>query len=163
MSFLPLESVHIIALDRWRKEVDKLPERKKCKWNGAMISQQGVRAKVRFNDGYFQIKKPADWFSEYKGVVRSNDGWYPMVPSNTHPTYEQMAQSYGHEQALEFGRGGEVFFVGEEDQVGDDETAEGLRVQMSHTRERIQQNHTGNHYRNKKLRIPTAPGEPVRG
>ena len=28
--------------------------------------------------------------------------------------------------------------------------------------ERIADNHTGNHYRNRKVRVPTAPGEPVR-
>ena len=27
----------------------------------------------------------------------------------------------------------------------------------------IAENHTGNHYRNKKVRVPTAPNEPVRG
>ena len=29
--------------------------------------------------------------------------------------------------------------------------------------ERINENRTGNHYRNRFVRIPTAPGEPVRG
>ena len=27
----------------------------------------------------------------------------------------------------------------------------------------IQANHTGNHYRNHSIKVPTAPGEPVRG
>ncbi len=29
--------------------------------------------------------------------------------------------------------------------------------------ERIAENHTGNHYRNRIVRVPTAPNEPVRG
>ena len=31
---------------------------------------------------------------------------------------------------------------------------------MNHARE---ENHTGNHYRNHKIKVPTAAGEPVRG
>ena len=153
-----------MGLEFWRMQVDKLHPKKQSSWKASCKDMQGTMHRIRFHNGYFQVKCTAKLIKENVPPI---DGWAPIIACGTCPTEEQLQASYGH-----------VLPKGvPELRVATNETAairaaldgcelEGLayelfRADMLH--ELMQENLTGNHHRNHTIAVPTPAGQPVRG
>ena len=160
---LYLKGLHPLVLAGWAEELEALPERKRAKWGTRLTSKLGVIHKVRFHNGYFQIKMDAS----QQQAINSHPagGWAPIVPLREQPAYEQILEAYG-EKAAEDCRTGNIREspTGRLDMSDEEARSEmGLVVGHHVVVNAIAESHTGQHHRNKTLAVPTAAGEPVRG
>ena len=122
-------------VDEWRQEVNALPMRKRGKWKGWLEDKHGQRTRVRYvpDTGHFENFYPSH-------VVQSSTQWMriwstaEVRAADGHPTSHLGEVMYANDD------GGRMALLAERDA-----------------------NHTGNHYRNHSIKVPTAPGEPVRG
>ena len=160
------KAVHPVLLAQWKAEIDSLPRRKQDKWTVSAKDLHGTICKYRFVNGYFERNIHASIVKEVGQIKWPKDGWAPVIPLKTHPTFEQLERSYGEEATIRFFNCGskETYHARQMfDEAGDAQTAEGLFMREMLTAGIIAENHTGNHYRNHHINVPTAAGEPVRG
>ena len=97
------------------------------------------KSRVRFNveTGEFENYSPAHEARQYKKLSAT---WVQVTPMS------RVREDEYHPTSA----------VGHAFDVSDEAGEEALRAAT-------QANHTGNHYRNHSIKVPTAPGEPVRG
>ena len=169
MPALYVKATHITILAEWRSEVEKLPKRKQAKWCTKVILPPGTWHKVRFNNGYFELKVHEETLQAAQ-FTWPKDGWAPVMPLKGKPEFEQIERAYGTEAATVFftkwdAEDPNVLVLHREifDAAGDAETVEGRNARQMVATQIIMDSHTGNHYRNKHLNIPTSAGQPVRG
>ena len=126
-------------VDQWRQEVNALPMRKRGKWKGWLEDKHGQRTRVRYvpDTGHFE-------------------NFYPSHVVHQCPTQWVRIWSTSEVRA---GDGHPTSRLGEAMYANDDG---GRMMSVALLAER-DANHTGNHYRNHHVKVPTAPGEPVRG
>ena len=105
----------------------------------------------------------------YPDFLFPASGWAPVIKAGEAPTQSQLVDAYGSEvmdlRDAVFG-GSERFKYRESPTTtpilelikGGASPDETLAVQ----RRMIAESHTGNHYRNKAISVPTAAGQPVR-
>ena len=126
----------------------------------------GVKQSVRYHKGHFQIKIGAHLRNDRKFVIPDH-GWVPVVPIGGEVSREQLVDAYG----LEYVEYQESISSKPLDSpvelvVNNPRVLEASHAGFSEMNrvmgEIVAQNQTGNHRRNKKIRIPTRPGEPVR-
>ena len=169
---LQTSSVPDAVVERWQAEIDALKASKRPKWKGYMENQTGVRSVVRYDPAGVSVGGLRTHFvhklSEERKAKRCTElDWIPVLsfsarsamanarerenlvmltPSGTRPVIpEGMRLDHVYSTAGEPIRG--------------DEAA--VREQI---REQIGANATGNHCaRNHPIRVPTAPGQSVRG
>ena len=155
-------------LEKWRKEVEALPPRKQAKWRKIGRNHEGTFRQVRYYGGYFQIKALANTM---KGeAILPDSGWAPIVPTGGHAERDQVIHCYGLSmmRAIEeqfnkdpescSGRSYPQF-----ERVNRAEERGGIEARNEELRRMMAENYTGKHHRNKSTRIPTKPGQPVRG
>ena len=125
--------------NEWLQEVTALKPRKQKNWQRWLRNQSGEKTRVCFNveTGDFENYSPAHEARQCKKLLET---WVQVVPLS-----RWRNEGYHCTSAVGF-----AFDVS--DEVGE----EALRAAT-------QANHTGNHYRNHSIKVPTAPGEPVRG
>ena len=123
----------------WVQEVKALKPRKQKNWQSWLRNKSGVKSGVRFNveTGELENYSPAH---EDRQCEKLSATWVQVTPM-----FRWRKEGYYPTSAV-----GHAFDVS--DEVGE----ESLRAAT-------QANHTGNHYRNHSVKVPTAPGEPVRG
>ena len=126
--------------NEWLQEVKALKPRKQKNWQSWLRNQSGEKTRVCFNaeTGDFENYSPAH---EARQCKKLSATWVQVVPLSRW----RKENDYYPTSAV-----GHAFDVS--DEVGE----EALRAAT-------QANHTGNHYRNHSIKVPTAPGEPVRG
>ena len=160
------KAVHPVVLAEYKAEIDKLPKRKQSKWSASAVDMHGTICKYRYVEPYFERHIHASIVKEVGRIVWPKDGWAPVIPLKTHPTFEQLERAYGTEAARRsLACGGKEAYHAREmfDEAGDAETEEGLLRRDMLTAAIIAENLTGNHYRNHHMSVPTPAGEPVRG
>ena len=125
--------------NEWLQAVKALKPRKQKHWQEWLRNKRGERSRVRFNveTGEFENYSPA---YEDRQCGKLSATWAQVTPLS-----RWREEKYYPTSAV-----GHAFDVS--DEVGE----EALRAAT-------QANHTGNHYRNQSVKVPTAPGEPVRG
>ena len=119
--------------------VKALKPRKQKNRQGWVRNQRGEKTRVRFNveTGEFENYSPAHDARQYKKLSAT---WVQVTPmSRVRENKHHPISAVGH-----------AFCVSDE---------AGVEARRAAT----QANYTGNHYRNHSLKVPTAPGEPVRG
>ena len=124
--------------NEWLQEVQTLKPRKQKNWQTWLRDQSGVKSRVRFNveTGEFGNYSPAQEARQHKKLSAT---WVQVTPiSRVREDKYHPISAVGHA----FG-------------VSDEAGVEALRA-------KTQANYTGNHYRNHSIKVPTAPGEPVR-
>ena len=126
--------------NEWLQEVKALKPRKQKNWQRWLRNQSGEKTRVCFNveTGDFENYSPAH---EARQCKKLSATWVQVVPLS------RWQKEIGYTP---------VSAVGHAFDVSDEAGEEALRAAM-------QANHTGNHYRNHSVKVPTAPGEPVRG
>ena len=126
--------------NEWLQEVKTLKPRKQKNWQGWLRNQRGEKTRVRFNveTGEFENYSPAH---EDRQCEKLSATWVQVVPLSC------WRKEIGYKP---------VSAVGHAFDVSDEAGEEAFRAAT-------QANHTGNHYRNHSIKVPTAPGEPVRG
>ena len=126
--------------NEWLQEVKALKPRKQKNWQSWLRNQRGEQTRVGFNvaTGDAEPYSPAREARQCKTLLAT---WVQVVPLSRW----RKEEGYYPTSAV-----GHAFDVS--DEVGE----EALRAAT-------QANHTGNHYRNHSIKVPTAPGEPVRG
>ena len=125
--------------NEWLQEVKTLKPRKQKNWQDWLRNQRGEKSRVRFNveTGEFENYSPAHEARQYKKLSAT---WVQVTPmSRVREDKHHPISAVGHA----FG-------------VSDEAGVEALRAET-------QANYTGNHYRKHSVKVPTAPGEPVRG
>ena len=124
--------------NEWLQEVKALKPRKQKNWQRWLRNKSGEKSRVRFNveTGEFENYSPAH---EARQCKKLSATWVQVVPLSRWRKEGYPVSAVGH-----------AFDVS--DEAG--EAALGAAIQA---------NHTGNHYRNHSIKVPTAPGEPVRG
>ena len=128
-------------LAMWRAEVEALPLRKREKWHTTVDDRCGVMRRVRYMNGEFQMKTHSD------GSGATAD-WIPVM------SFETSLQKYGcpKDMDAEYKRALAAYCL-----RGDD----GLSLEICNIANEAA---TGNQYSNpKKVKVPTQPGQPVRG
>ena len=122
----------------WVQEVKTLKPRKQKNWQSWLRNQSGEKTRVCFNveTGDFENYSPAH---EARQCKKLSATWVQVVPLSRFQKEGYPVSAVGH-----------AFDVS--DEVGE-----------AALRAATQANHTGNHYRNHSIKVPTAPGEPVRG
>jgi hypothetical protein len=163
-----INAQHPDVIDSWLTDVEKLHPRKRDKWNISLrTTKDGVFHRHRFRNGHFQVKVQANHYSD---LLYPASGWAPVIKAGEHPTRSQLVDTYGSE-VLElrdaiFG-GSETFAYIQSPTTRRilDLLQQGASsdVTLAEGRQMIAENHTGNHYRNKTVTVPTAAGQPVRG
>lgn len=126
------------------------------------MNQRGELRKIRHNKGFFEIKLNA---SDNNVMVWPVAGWAPIMPLRGELFYEQLEQCYGAESARSYLDQALPTNMGNTLDMTDQQAVseEGRLVQLAAQVAAINGNHTGHHHRNHIVRVPTAPGEPVRG
>ena len=141
MAARPMKQVAVTdeVYNEWLQEVKTLKPRKQNNWQSWLRNQRGEKSRVRFNveTGEFENYSPAHEARQYKKLSAT---WVQVIPMS-----RVREDEYHPLSAV-----GSAF--GESDEAG----VEALMAAM-------QANYTGNHYRNHSVKVPTAPGEPVRG
>ena len=125
--------------NEWLQAVKALKPRKQKHWQGWLRNKRGERSRVRFNveTGEFENNSPAHEARQYKKLSAT---WVQVIPmSRVREDKYYPISAVGH-----------AFGVGDE---------AGVEALMAET----QAIYTGNHHRNHSIKVPTAPGEPVRG
>ena len=125
--------------NEWVQEVKTLKPRKQENWQSWLRNQRGEKSRARFNveTGEFENYSPAHEARQYKKLSAT---WVQVVPLS-----RWRKEGYYPTSAA-----GHAF------DVSDEAGEEALRAAT-------QANHTGNHYCNHSVKVPTTPGEPVRG
>ena len=125
--------------NEWLQSVKALKPRKQKHWQEWLRNQRGEKSRVRFNveTGEFENYSPAHEARQYKKLSAT---WVQVIPMS------RVREDEYHPTSA----------VGHAFDVSDEAGEEALRAAT-------QDNHTGNHYRNHSIKVPTAPGEPVRG
>ena len=161
------KAIHGDLLSRWRSDIEAMAPRKREKWHDSKgRDENGVRQLVRYRNGNFQIRAHCTPASH--GVHMPVSGWAPVNAIGEVLSRQQFIDTYGLE---------DVQRIESINRCPIDQSP--YHVDHPHIREArlrgdlmdvnnavwplIEQNHTGNHYRNKTIAIPTAAGEPVRG
>ena len=158
------------TIDMWRAEVEALPPRKRAKWSQSRRDDYGVYRLTRYYNGHFQVKvRPCTG----KGEVRlPESGWAPVIAHDGIIHRIQVVDSYGEDVVAEV----EATYG---ESIGDDPAKRcqfdpkyqrvleasfqgGVAASDDAVRRMMAENHTGNHYRNKTIAVPTSPGQPVR-
>ena len=133
-------------INKWKAEIAALPEKKRRKWKGNLWDKWNVSQRVRYVGEQIIQGTESDplkyYFEVYKQPNREGGGcWWPVV---VHA--ELAAAAYGPIVLSEYGarlaQAPNMF-------------EEFINIQG--------ETHTGNHYRNHYISVPTAPGEPCRG
>ena len=142
-------SVPADAIEMWKAEIAALPVRKCKNWKGSMIDRFGVRGGVVYDPqgievpGYGRTYFKQRMNEQKKSMYGTAQEWRPVMPMGW--------------QQQEPAGGLNMLHV----RTGTDTTME-IQHDMLVTEKRA--NQTGNHEpRNHPIRVPTAPGEPVRG
>jgi len=158
------------TIDKWRAEVEALPPRKRSKWSKSCRDDYGVYRLTRYYNGHFQVKvRPCTG----KGEVRlPESGWAPVIAHDRIIHRIQLLDSYGEDVVAKVeAKCGHS--------IGDDPVRQcnyhpryqgvveaasrgGVDASNDAIRRMMAENHTGNHYRNKTIAVPTSPGQPVR-
>ena len=155
----------------WRKEVEALPKQKQEKWHKSGRNEEGTFRQVRFRGGHFQVKVLAN---TGKGQYLLPDkGWAPMVAEGEIIERRQILDTYGEEIMHMFD-----LCLGEENtrkngvpyvmhpqsrRMIEAERRGGVKERDEELRCVMRENSTGNHHRNKFVKVETASGQPVRG
>ena len=123
--------------NEWLQEVKALKPRKQKNWQSWLRNQWGEKSRIRFNveTCEFENYSPAH---EARQCKKLSATWVQVVPLSRWRKEGYFVSAVGH-----------AFDVS--DEVGE-----------ANLRAATQANHTGNHYRNHSIKVPTAPGEPVR-
>ena len=123
-------------VDEWRQEVNALPMRKRGKWKGWVTDKYGQRTRVRYvpDTGHFENFYPSHVVHQCSTQWMRIWSTSEVRAEDSHPTSR----------------------LGEAMHANDDGGIMALEAEQD-------ANHTGNHYRNHHIKVPTAPGEPVRG
>ena len=141
MAARPMKQVAIAdeVYNEWLQEVNTLKPRKQKNWQSWLRKQRGEKTHVRFNveAGEFENYSPAHEARQYKKLSAT---WVQVIPMS------RVREDEYHPMSAK----GSAFGVSDEAGVGATMAA-------------MQANYTGNHYRNHSVKVPTAPGEPVRG
>ena len=153
-------------LAEWRAEIAALPMRKRDKWHSCVDDKSGTMHRVRFHNDHFQMRMHSD----RRG--REMVPWVPITPMFGYPTRSQMVDAFGDSYVKGLEGSGpydpeKLKAHGEEDpnyqrlarvrDGGDD-------AMMLEGTLMINESITGKHYSNKKkVKVPTAAGQPVRG
>ena len=95
-----IKSIHPTVLDKWKAEVDALPNRKKSKWSTLAKNTTGTFHKYRYNAGYFEVKYDAA-MARHSGVpmMHPTGGWAPVIPLRGEASFEQIERVYGPDNA----------------------------------------------------------------
>ena len=161
-----VKAVHPLVIEQWTAEIQALPKRKRGGWHTTLTNANGTLRKVRCDNGFFEVKVSAKNMADGGITVSPTGGWAPIIPMRTKPTMEQMERSYGKKVAeAYFNEGQNTVTFGRIDTRSDEQaiSIEGLVAGWAETMQAIEQNHTGQHYRNRTISVPTAAGEPMRG
>ena len=158
------------TIDMWRAEVEALPPRKRAKWSQSRRDDYGVYRLTRYYNGHFQVKvRPCTG----KGEVRlPQSGWAPVIAHDGIVHRIQLVDSYGEDviAEIEAARGESIGddpakrcqFDSKYQRVVEAASQGGVAASDDAVRRMMAENHTGNHYRNKTIAVPTSPGQPVR-
>ena len=157
------------TINLWQAEVEALPPRKREKWHKSCRDGQGVYRQTRYYNGNFQVKVRPD---TSKGkLLLPESGWAPVVAIDGVVSRGQLVDSYGEDviARIESDRG-ERFeaelargLIDPQYQHAAEEAFQGGIVAADNAlRRTMAENHTGNHYRNKAIGVPTSAGQPVR-
>ena len=131
---MPGVAVPDALVDEWRQEVNALPMRKRGKWKSWLEDKHGQRTRVRY------VPDTGHFENFYPSHVVHQCSWVRIFS-----TSEVRARDMRPTSRL-----GEAMYANDD----------GRRMALLAERDA---NHTGNHYRNHHIKVPTAPGEPVRG
>ena len=147
------------AMAKWRADIESLPMRKQKKWHASCMSHEGTLHQVRFQGGYFQARVPE---TTGKGqFLLPAAGWAPIVAIGDELAPTQIVDAFGEEIMKRMGdfttliHPRSVRAVEADLQGGVD--ASNIEFDMI-----VFQNLTGQHHRNKSMKVPTTPGQPVR-
>ena len=160
-----IKAMHPMILAEWTAEIQALPKRKQGGWHTLLKNVDGTFRKVRCDNGFFELKVSAKNMADHHTTMPKG-GWAPIVPQKTKVTMEQIERSYGKGIAeAHFNEGEKTVIFGRNANLSDAQanSIEGLAAGWATTMQGIQENHTGQHYRNKTISVPTAAGEPMRG
>eukprot|EP01047_Picozoa_sp_COSAG01_P079561 COSAG01_NODE_15142_length_1369_cov_4.401907_2_plen_150_part_00 len=136
MSGLP-KQYNIMVLDsiitKWQAEVDTLKPRKRKNWKGSLTNKQGVKSKVKFEDGKFW-----NWsFSTIDNLMK----WCEVIPQS-----QMFASIDKHQPTSETSLMIHCAHHLHSEGMLSTEQRDGM---IDATLERtVKANHTGNHYRN---------------
>jgi len=150
--------IHPDLIQTWRSN----PNSMKC-----CRDRCGVKQSVREYNGFFQIRIGMHLRNAKKFVIPES-GWVPVVPLGGNVTREQLVDAYGldyveyQESISNKPPDAPLEFVVNNPRILE-ASQHGFSAMNEAARALVAQNHTGRHHRNKKISIPTCPGEPVRG
>ena len=140
-----VSSTQQASIDEWMAEIAKLPPRKQKNWKGHLYDKWNVSQRVRYVPGGRTIGEGPDalttYFEVWKQANREKGhAWWPVL---------------SHESLHDAGTYLPMSRAGLRLMTAADPLEEFNEIQG--------ENMTGNHYRNHFIKVPTAPGEPVRG
>jgi hypothetical protein len=161
-----IKAVHPFVMAEWAAEVQALPKRKQSGWHTLLKNGDGTFRKVRCDEGFFELKVSAKNMADVGARMVPKGGWAPIIPLRTKPTMEQIERSYGKDVAeAYFNEGENTASIGRNENLSDEQATSigGLAVSLATTMQAIEESHTGQHYRNRTISVPTAAGEPMRG
>ncbi len=118
-------------------EVEALPLRKRAKWHGFLRDTNGTKRKVHFIDRQLVIKDQSKWLTLMPRGEEHLASEVDFASATLEEQHRRLRSAYE--------RGGNVAAKEEHDRL-------------------VEESATGNHHsKPHKIRIPTRPGEPVRG
>ena len=147
-------SVPADGIERWKAEIAALPARKRKNWKGGTIDRFGARCVVVYDPqgievpGYGRTHFKQRMSEQKKSMYATEQEWRPVM-------------LMGWQQQEPAG-GWNILHV----RTGTDATMDGHTPETQHDMLKTEKraNQTGNHEtRNHPIRVPTAPGQPVRG
>jgi hypothetical protein len=138
MKMMHINRVPKEGIDLWNLEVNALSTKKQKLWKGSLTDKKGTRQRVRFVGS--QDDPVPHSYQCYNPSDRSNNGgtWVPIVACEDIPKHECTVISRAGQRLDNSVSWCDTF------------------------NEIIHENHTGNHYRNRSIAVPTRAGEPVR-
>ena len=153
------------AMQGWEAQIAGLSPKKQRQWKDAICDERRQRSSVRFDGTIFQSRMSAVEVSSFRNHVLPKDGWAAVI-SDVHFQELVIGTSSAyilHALGLEWGQVASVRL----------ETVAASAVEMAITpdgtidevavRHMQLDNHTGRHYRNHTIHVPTEPGQPTRG
>ena len=153
-TLLATTSVPVDSIEMWKAEIAALPVRKRKNWKGSMTDRFGVRGVVVYDPqgievpGYGRTHFKQRMNEQKKSMYATEQEWRPVMPMGW-----QQQEPAGGLHIMHLRTGTDATMDGHTPQIQHD-----MLVTEKHT------NQTGNHEpRNHTSRVPTAPGEPVRG
>ena len=152
-TYLATTSVPGDSIEMWKAQIAALPARKRKNWKGSMIDRFGVRGVVVYDPQGIEVPGYGrthfkQRMSEQKKMYATAQEWRPVMPMGWQQQEPAVGLNFLHVR------------------TGTDATMDRHTPQIQHdmlaTEKRA--NQTGNHEpRNHPIRVPTAPGQPVRG